>query len=89
MSQLIETTVIINNQHGLHARPAGKIVDLACRFPCNIEIGLPSRLVNAKSIMSVMLLAASQGTELTLRIEGENAQEAHDALCHLINNDLE
>jgi len=65
MSDLIESNITIINKLGLHARAAAKLVNVASRHACEIEIGIPDRMVNAKSIMSVMLLAASQGTELS------------------------
>jgi phosphocarrier protein HPr len=86
MSERIECTITIINKLGLHARAAAKLVNVASKHACDIEIGLPERMVNAKSIMSVMLLAASQGTELTLRIQGEGAQQAHTDVCNIINN---
>ena len=86
MSERIESTITIINKLGLHARAAAKLVNVASKHACDIEIGLPERMVNAKSIMSVMLLAASQGTELTLRVQGEDAQQAHTDLCNIINN---
>ncbi|HCI02662.1 MAG TPA: HPr family phosphocarrier protein [Oceanospirillaceae bacterium] len=86
MSQRIESTITIINKLGLHARAAAKLVNVASKHACDIEIGLPERMVNAKSIMSVMLLAASQGTELTLRVQGEGAQQAHTDVCNIINN---
>jgi phosphocarrier protein len=86
MSERIESTITIINKLGLHARAAAKLVNVASKHACDIEIGLPERMVNAKSIMSVMLLAASQGTELTLRVQGEEAQQAHTDVCNIINN---
>ena len=72
MSDLIESNITIINKLGLHARAAAKLVNVASKHACEIEIGLPDRMVNAKSIMSVMLLAASQGTELYIKVQGEN-----------------
>ena len=86
MSERIESTITIINKLGLHARAAAKLVNVARKHACDIEIGLPERMVNAKSIMSVMLLAASQGTELSLRVQGEGAQQAHTDVCNIINN---
>lgn len=86
MSERIESTITIINKLGLHARAAAKLVNVASKHACDIEIGLPERMVNAKSIMSVMLLAASQGTELTLLVQGEEAQQAHTDVCNIINN---
>ena len=86
MSQLIESKITITNKLGLHARAAAKLVGVASKHTCDIYIGLPGHMVNAKSIMSVMLLAASRGTELCLRVSGSNAEVAHEAICTIINN---
>ena len=86
MSQLIESNITIINKLGLHARAAAKLVGVASRHGCEIEIGHPDRMVNAKSIMSVMLLAASQDTVLCLRVNGDNAEAAHLDVCAIINN---
>ncbi len=86
MSDLIESNITIVNKLGLHARAAAKLVNVASKHACEIEIGIPDRMVNAKSIMSVMLLAASQGTELNIKVQGENAHQAHIDVCDIINN---
>ncbi len=86
MSNLIESDITIINKLGLHARAAAKLVNVASKHACEIEIGLPDRMVNAKSIMSVMLLAAAQGTELRLRAQGDDAHDAHAAVTAIINN---
>ena len=79
-----EVTII--NKLGLHARAAAKFVKLASSFASKIELVRDNRTVNGKSIMGIMMLAASQGTELVLQVEGEDADEALAALCGLINN---
>lgn len=77
--------VTIINKLGLHARAAAKFVSVANRFPCQINIGRDANsLCNGKNIMSVMMLAANQGTELHISAEGEQAQEALAALQELI-----
>ncbi|MCP4790897.1 MAG: HPr family phosphocarrier protein [Gammaproteobacteria bacterium] len=86
MNDLIESNITIINKLGLHARAAAKLVGVANKHACEIEIGLPEKMVNAKSIMSVMLLAASKGTQLNLRVRGENAHQAHVDICAIINN---
>lgn len=83
---MIKEQIIIINKLGLHARAAGKLVSEAARFSSQIKIGMPERMVDAKSIMSVMLLAASQGTTLVIEVEGRDETAAYDALCALINN---
>ena len=83
---MIERKVTIINRLGLHARAAAKLVDCAARFSCRIDLLKQGNAVDAKSIMSVMMLAAGQGTELTLRISGEDEQAALEALVGLIND---
>jgi len=80
----------IINKLGLHARAAAKFVGVATRFPCSVRIGrCPASLVDGKSIMAVMMLAASKGTTLHLLTEGEQDQEAIDALVALIEDFFE
>lgn len=82
--------ITIINKLGLHARAAAKFVGVANRFPCDIRIGrCADSLVDGKSIMAVMMLAASKGTTLHLRAEGEQEQEALSALLALIDDYFE
>lgn len=76
----------IINKLGLHARAAAKFVKLASGFESNIEVIRDNRVVNGKSIMGIMMLAASQGTNLLLKAEGKDAEEALSALTSLVNN---
>ncbi|MDR7026053.1 HPr family phosphocarrier protein [Pseudomonas peli] len=80
-----EITII--NKLGLHARAAAKFVGVAGRFPCQVKVGrTPENLVDGKSIMAVMMLAAGKGTPVHLHTEGEQDSEALQALSELINN---
>jgi len=79
-----EVKVQIVNSQGLHARPAHQIVLEANRFPCKISVANGDLVVDAKSIMSLMMLAAEKGTELVILAEGEKAQEAAEAIASLI-----
>lgn len=79
--------VTIINKLGLHARAAAKFVGVAARFPCQVRVGRsPESLVDGKSIMAVMMLAAGKGTSIHLHTEGEQESEALAALLELINN---
>ena len=75
--------IVIGNRLGLHARPSAELVRLAARYECNITISNGEKTVNAKSIMSVMTLAASQGRILTLEAMGIDAEDALVALVAL------
>lgn len=80
-----EVTII--NKLGLHARAAAKFVGIASQYPCQVRIGRSSEsLVDGKSIMAVMMLAAGKGTQVHLHTEGEQDQQAMDALVALIDN---
>ena len=82
--------ITIINKLGLHARAAAKIVGVAGRYPCQVRVGRSAQsLVDGKSIMSVMMLAAGKGTSIHLHTEGEQEQEALQALQALINDYFE
>jgi phosphocarrier protein len=83
---MIKTTTTIINKLGLHARASAKLTKLAGGFPCDVWLSKGERRVNAKSIMGVMMLAAGIGSEVELETEGEQAQEAMDALLALISD---
>lgn len=79
----------ICNRLGLHARAAAKLVTLAATFSADVRIRARGREVSGKSIMGVLMLAAAQGTQVTLIAEGADEAEALDALCKLIENRFE
>ena len=74
----------IVNRLGLHARAAAKLTHLASGYQSEIWLSRSGRRVNAKSIMGVMMLAAGQGTTVTIEAEGADAAEALNALARLI-----
>jgi phosphocarrier protein len=78
--------VEIINKLGLHARASTKLTQVASQFASQIWIERGSRRVNAKSIMGVMMLAASKGSKITLEASGDDETQAIDALIELINN---
>ncbi|MCK7546114.1 HPr family phosphocarrier protein [Marinobacter bryozoorum] len=83
---MIRQPVTIINKQGLHARAAAKLVETASRYDSRVELAKGDRQVDAKSIMPVMMLAASQGTEIELVAEGPDEQQAIAALEALIND---
>ena len=83
---MISTKITIINKLGLHARAAAKLVGVTSKFSAKIRAGVNGRMIDAKSIMSVMMLAAAKGTELDLEFDGDDEQPAHDAVVALINN---
>lgn len=85
---MLEATLTIVNPLGLHARAAAQLVRLAGRFQSKIIVKRTDSgfFADAKSILSVLTLAASLGTEVLLTVEGADAQEAYDAVHDLISN---
>lgn len=82
----MQQDVIISNKLGLHARAAAKLVAVASGYQSEIQIHKAQKNVNAKSIMAVLMLAASKGTELKVTTEGDDASDALDAIVHLIED---
>lgn len=76
----------ICNQLGLHARAATKLVQLASKFPCEVEVARGDQTANAKSVMGVLLLCGSKGTVIDVRARGDRAQECVTAIGKLIED---
>ena len=83
---MTSSQVTISNKLGLHARAAAKLVGVASGYGADVTIEKDGQTVNGKSIMGVMMLAASRGTTLQLHVNGEGEKEAMDALTKLIND---
>lgn len=81
-----EKVVTIQNSLGLHARPAAMLVKAASDFSSSIYVQKGMMKVNAKSIMGVMMLAAGQGTQLTISAEGPDEEEAIEELSELVES---
>ena len=82
----ISVTVDIINKLGLHARAAAKFVSTASAFNSHVDVERNGHRINGKSIMGVMMLAAAKGSQITLHVEGEDAEQCVQALETLINN---
>ncbi len=80
---IVEKEVTIANKYGLHARPAMQLVEIANKYNSKVEVSNGVLTVDAKSIMSVMRLAATQGTALKFTADGGDAEEAVAALTKL------
>lgn len=79
-------SVTISNRLGLHARPAMSLVDIANGFSSDIKITKGAQVVDAKSIMQLMMLAATKGTELTITADGPDADAAVAAIQSLVES---
>jgi phosphocarrier protein HPr len=83
---MISRKLTIINELGLHARAATKLASLAGRYESSIKTGVQPPLVDAKSIMSLLLLAASQGTELIFEFDGPDEDEACIMISRLLSD---
>lgn len=84
--QTAQAQVTIQNRLGLHARPAMALVDTANTFVADIRVHKGEQVVDAKSIMQLMMLAATHGTELQITAKGEDAEQAINAIQALIDS---
>lgn len=82
---MIESTLTICNKAGLHARASSRLVSVASQFKSSVKIG-NEKLVDGRSILSLMMLAAGIGTTLRIVVDGEDEQSALDAIQALVNN---
>ena len=83
---MVERDVEIVNRLGLHARAAAKLVQAASSFSCRVELEKDGQAVDAKSILGILLLAAAQGTPVTVRCDGDDEEEALAAVAALIHD---
>jgi phosphocarrier protein len=80
-----ERNIEIKNKLGLHARAAAKLVHTAARFKCDIKIRKGEEEVDGKSILGILLLAAGRGSVITVRANGDDENDAMDAIQELID----
>lgn len=83
---MITKTLTIINKLGLHARASAKLVQTASRFESEVELSRDGRTVNGKSIMGVMMLAATQHSNIEVKVRGEDEHSALEAISQLIAN---
>ena len=83
---MLQQDALIINKLGLHARASAKLTQTASKFPCEVWMTRNGRRVNAKSIMGVMMLAAAKGATINIETDGDQEQDAMDALLALIND---
>lgn len=86
---MIKKKIIVKNKLGLHARASNKLVELTSKFSSDIYIEYNGKTVDAKSIMSILLLAAAKGAELNLTVNGDDEKEACFSIKELFDNSFE
>jgi phosphocarrier protein len=79
-------TVTVINQLGLHARAAARFVHLATRYKSQVRVARDTKVMDGKSIMGILLLAAARGTILTISADGADEAAAVDALVELVES---
>ena len=82
----ISRVIVVRNKQGLHARPASEFAKLASKFEAKIELVRDGRRITATSMIDLLTLGAAQGTQLILEAEGQDAQQAVEALADLVEN---
>ena len=85
---MFEKKVIVTHKVGLHARPASAFVQMAAKFTSDITVSCEDRNANAKSILTVLTLGAHKGAEIKIAADGEDAEEAVNALVELVENNF-
>ena len=83
---MAERRLLIQNKLGLHARASAKLASEASRFASDVFLSKGDIEVNGKSIMGIMMLAAAKGSDLSIRAEGPDAEDALDAIETLVND---
>ena len=81
---MLSRSVTVTNQLGLHARAAARFVHLAAKYESQIRVGRDAKVMDGKSIMGILLLAAARGTRITITAEGPDEAAAVAALCGLV-----
>jgi phosphocarrier protein HPr len=83
---MLETVIVVKNKLGLHARAAVKFVNTANRFSADVKIEKDGSQIDGKSILGILTLAATQGAEIALKVDGVDEEAALKALVALINH---
>lgn len=82
----VQRTVVLTNKMGLHARPSTQIATTASRFAADVQIAKDGMVVDAKSVLELLMLAAECSSELAISADGEDAADAVAAVCDLITS---
>ena len=78
--------IVLKNEKGLHLRPAGKVCDLALRFPSRTEMKIGTGIYNLKSMLSVLSAQVADGTKMEIVCSGPDEREAIAAICTLLEH---
>jgi phosphocarrier protein len=86
VKRVISRTIPVTNTLGMHARAAARFVHTASTFAAQVRVARGARVMDGKSIMGLLLLAAAQGTEITISADGADEADAVDTLCRLVQS---
>jgi phosphocarrier protein HPr len=86
---MIKRGLVIQNEYGLHARPAAKFVEIASKYQAQVMISKDGLEVNGKSIMGVLVLAAEKGSKIEISANGKDEEDAMEALAGLLEGKLD
>ncbi len=85
-TEVVSRDLTVQNPEGLHLRPAGKLARLATEYNCSLELERCGQIADCRSMISLMTLGASQGSVLTLRASGPDADSAVEAIARLFES---
>jgi phosphocarrier protein HPr len=83
---MVSRSVVVRNALGMHARAAARFVHIASSYASHVQVARGAKVMDGKSILGILLLAAGQGTPLTITAEGADEIAAADALADLVNS---
>jgi phosphocarrier protein HPr len=83
---MVARTVTVTNRLGMHARAAARFVHMAASFQATVKVARENRVMDGKSIMGILLLAAARGSVITISADGPDEGAAVDALCQLVES---
>lgn len=86
IKQKVKSSFVVKNEKGLHTRPSTELVKCASSFKAQVSLIYQNLTVNAKSLLGVLMLAASRGAKIKIEAEGEDAEEVVESILHLARN---
>lgn len=86
--KVVKAKFVISNDRGLHTRPSTELVKCASSFRSKVFLTYQKHCVNAKSLLGILMLAASKGAKISIEAEGEDAEEAVESIMNLAKNNF-
>lgn len=85
---MVKERIVIENETGLHARPATEISKISMKYPCNVNLIVNGKTINAKSPLMIMAAGIKSKTEIEIVCDGEDEEKALEELKYFLQNDL-